>query len=72
MRGQLTPRQVEVLELIADGKTGMEISIILGRSIKTIEVHRLNIAMKLNSHNTAQSVMTGLERGWLRLRERYE
>ena len=72
MSRHLTPREVEVLEFIAEGKALPEIAEILGRSCRTVNMHRANIGHKMDVHNCAQAVMVGLERGWLRLRERYE
>jgi DNA-binding NarL/FixJ family response regulator len=72
MHGQLTTREIEILKLLSEGKTMPEIAEIINRSGRTIAVHRANIGLKLDVHNCAQAVMVGLERGWLRLRERYE
>lgn len=51
--GQLTPRQVEVLELVARGKTNKEIAAVLGRSEGTVEVHVTNLLRKYGSSNRA-------------------
>mgnify|MGYP001034168780 CR=1 FL=1 len=50
---QLTPRQREVLQLIAEGHTTRNIARILGVSVKTIESHRLNLMDRLDIHNVA-------------------
>ena len=49
--GQLTPRQVEVLELVARGKTNKEIAAALGRSEGTVEVHVTNLLRKYGASN---------------------
>lgn len=50
---QLTPRQVEVLELVARGKTNKEIASVLGRSEGTVEVHVTNLLRKYGASNRA-------------------
>lgn len=44
---ELTPRQVEVLELVAQGKTNTQIAEKLGIDEKTVENHRYNMGCKL-------------------------
>jgi DNA-binding NarL/FixJ family response regulator len=48
--GFLTPRELEVLKLIAGGKTSAEIARILVLSLKTVEWHRTNLMAKLDLH----------------------
>jgi DNA-binding NarL/FixJ family response regulator len=43
----LTPRQREIVRLLAEGKTNKEVALILGISVKTAETHRNNIMRKL-------------------------
>jgi DNA-binding CsgD family transcriptional regulator len=50
---QLTPRQLEVLELVARGKTNKEIAAALGRSEGTVEVHVTNLLRKYGASNRA-------------------
>lgn len=50
---KLTPRQREVLQLIAEGHPNREIASRLHISVKTVENHRANIMQKLNLHSTA-------------------
>lgn len=47
----LTPRQREILQLIAEGKSTKEIAYVLGLSIKTIEAHRAQLMDKLDIHD---------------------
>jgi DNA-binding NarL/FixJ family response regulator len=49
----LTPRETEVLQLIAEGKANKEIADLLGLSIKTIENHRQRLMDKLDIHGIA-------------------
>jgi DNA-binding NarL/FixJ family response regulator len=51
--GNLSSREVEVLQLIAEGKANKETASELGISIKTVEKHRENLMSKLNIHDTA-------------------
>ncbi len=49
----LSSREVEVLQLIAEGKANKETASELGISIKTVEKHRQHVMQKLNIHDTA-------------------
>jgi len=50
---QLTSREMEVLQLIAEGKANKETAAELGISMKTVEKHRENLMSKLDIHDTA-------------------
>ncbi len=52
----LTPREREVVKMIAEGNSVKEIARLLGLSIKTIEAHKFNLMRKLDIHNKAQLV----------------
>lgn len=52
----LTPREREVLELIANGKSNKEAADILAISPRTVEVHRARVMEKLGARNTADLV----------------
>jgi DNA-binding NarL/FixJ family response regulator len=56
----LTPREAEVLQLIAEGFPNKRIAAELSISIKTVEKHRQQVMNKLNIHDTA-----GLTRYWI-------
>lgn len=60
---ELTSRQTEVLQLLAEGYTNREIANILCVSIKTIETHRSQIKMRLNIKKTAGLVQYALQKG---------
>ncbi len=49
----LTPREMEVLQLIAEGKANKETAAELGISLKTVEKHREHLMEKLDIHDTA-------------------
>lgn len=50
---RLTSREVEVLQLIAEGKANKETAVVLGIGMKTVEKHREHLMEKLNIHDTA-------------------
>lgn len=49
----LTPREREVVQLVANGRSGRDIAEALGISLKTVEAHRANVLRKLGLRNTA-------------------
>ncbi len=59
----LTPRESEVLKLIAQGLKNREIADDLGIAIKTVETHRTKIMQKLDLHNSAELTAYALRRG---------
>lgn len=59
----LTPREREVLRLIAVGKSTREVADLLGVSYKTIDAHRANIMGKLDLHKVADLVRYAVRRG---------
>ncbi|MBI2571200.1 MAG: response regulator transcription factor [Candidatus Schekmanbacteria bacterium] len=59
----LTPRERQVLQLVAEGKTTREAADILGISVKTVETHRGNIMEKLGIHGTAGLVRYAIRIG---------
>ncbi|MBI3029573.1 MAG: response regulator transcription factor [Candidatus Rokubacteria bacterium] len=59
----LTPREREVLQLVAEGKRTKEIAGLLGVSFKTAESHRARLMEKLNIHETAGLVRYAIRRG---------
>jgi DNA-binding NarL/FixJ family response regulator len=61
----LTPRERQVLQLIAEGKTTKETAAMLAVSVKTAETHRTNLMVKLDIHSTAGLVRYAIRRGLL-------
>ncbi len=55
-RSRLTPREREVVQLLAEGKSNKEVAQYLGISVKTAETHRANIMLKLNFHSVTELV----------------
>ena len=55
-RNRVTPREREVLQLLAEGKSNKEVADILQISVKTAETHRANIMLKLDFHSVTELV----------------
>jgi DNA-binding NarL/FixJ family response regulator len=60
---RLTPRELEVLQLICDGLSNKEIAVKLDLSANTVAVHRANIMNTLGVHKTAELVVYALQNG---------
>ncbi len=59
----LTPREREVIQLVAEGKTTKEIANTLSLSVKTAETHRTNLMRKLDLHSIADLTLYALRNG---------
>jgi DNA-binding NarL/FixJ family response regulator len=59
----LSAREVQVLQLLAEGKTTKQTAALLGISVKTVESHRHRIITKLDIHDTAGLVRHAIRRG---------
>jgi DNA-binding CsgD family transcriptional regulator len=59
-RRALTPRQKEILRLVAQGLTNREIAEQLDISVRTVEVHRFNLMRRLRVRNVAQLLRQAL------------
>jgi DNA-binding NarL/FixJ family response regulator len=60
---RLTPRQREVLQLVAEGYSAKEIAASLKLSVKTVEFHKSALMQKLRLHTTAELTKYAIERG---------
>ena len=58
----LSPREREVLQLIAEGKTSREIADILNLSIKTVQSHRTNLMRKLDLHDRGEIIKYAIQK----------
>ncbi|MCW5963056.1 MAG: response regulator transcription factor [Bryobacterales bacterium] len=63
----LTPREKEVLKLLAEGNSVKEIASSLNLSVKTIEAHKFNLMRKLDIHNKAQLVQYAIQKKIIQL-----
>ncbi len=61
----LTPREREVLTMVAYGHTNKEIATTLGITVKTVESHKTNLMQKLEINSRAELVRFALAQGWL-------
>ena len=61
--GQLTARERQVLQLVAEGKTTKEVAQALGISVKTADSHRTRLMTKLGIHDTAGLVRYAIRSG---------
>jgi DNA-binding CsgD family transcriptional regulator len=59
----LTPRQREVLQLVAEGRVRKEIAQILGVSVKTVEFHKQRLTEKLDLHTDAALTAYAIRHG---------
>jgi DNA-binding NarL/FixJ family response regulator len=60
---RLTPREKQILQLIAQGHSNKEIAAILNLSPNTVAVHRANLMEALNIHRTAELVLYAIRKG---------
>jgi len=63
LSGDLTSRQREVLQLLAEGRVRKEIAEILGVSVKTVEFHKQKITEKLGLHTDAELTAYAIRHG---------
>ena len=66
---QLTPRELEVLNLTARGEQNKEIAALLGISAGTVKGHLKNILVKLGARDRTEAVTAALQRGILRVED---
>ena len=59
----LSPREQEVLQMIAAGRSNKEVARELGISVRTVDTHRTRIMRKLDVHSAAELVRHALDQG---------
>lgn len=59
----LTPREREVLQLVAEGKSNKEVANLLNLSLYTVETHRTHILQKLNLHSVPELILYAVRKG---------
>jgi DNA-binding NarL/FixJ family response regulator len=58
-----TPREIEIIRLLAEGKTNKEIAAMLRITIRTVETHRSKIMLKLGLHSIADLIHYAIRQG---------
>jgi DNA-binding NarL/FixJ family response regulator len=61
MISELTPREIQVLELVAEGHSTKQVADKLGIGTRTVESHRINMLKKMKVSNTAELVKKAIE-----------
>jgi two-component system, NarL family, response regulator NreC len=59
----LTPREREVLQLVAEGQSNKEVANLLNLSLYTVETHRTHILQKLNLHSVPELILYAVRKG---------
>ncbi len=59
----LTPREREILQMLAEGKSNKDIASLLNLSLYTVETHRRNLQDKLNLHSFPELMLYALRKG---------
>lgn len=62
-RSDLTPREREIVQLVAEGRSSKEVAVMLGISVKTVESHRTNVMRKLRIRSVSQLVRYAVRNG---------
>lgn len=62
---ELTPRELEVLKLVAQGLSTKQIADVLRISIRTVESHRVNMLKKMEVNNSAELITKSIQNGWI-------
>jgi len=63
----LTPREREILKLLAESSSVKEIAVMLALSVKTVEAHKFNLMRKLDIHNKAQLVTYAIRKKFIKI-----
>lgn len=66
---RLTPRESEVLRLIASGRSNPQIAETMRISVKTVQNHRINLMAKLDTHSLPDLIRTAIKLGLINLEE---
>ena len=59
----LTPREREILQLLAEGRSNKDIATPLSLNLYTVETHRRNLQEKLNLHSFAELILYAVRKG---------
>ena len=64
---RLTPRESEILRLIASGRSNPQIAETMRISVKTVQNHRINLMAKLDTHSLPELIRTAIKLGLINL-----
>lgn len=59
-RARISPREIEIIGLLAEGKSNKEVAAKLGITVRTVETHRSKIMLKLGLHSLAELIRYAL------------
>jgi two-component system response regulator NreC len=59
----LSPREKEILQLVAEGKSNKDVANLLNLSVYTVETHRGNLLQKLNLHSIPELILYAVRKG---------
>jgi DNA-binding NarL/FixJ family response regulator len=59
----LSPREREILQLVAEGNSSKDVANLLGLSVYTVETHRAKVMQKLNLHNIPELILYAVRKG---------
>jgi len=59
----LTPRELEIVQLLAEGKSNKQVAVELGISVRTIETHRQHVMQKLRIRSLVELLFYAIHRG---------
>jgi DNA-binding NarL/FixJ family response regulator len=65
----MTPREIEIVRLLAEGKTNKETAALLGIAVRTVETHRSRIMLKLGLHSLAELIHYAMRHGLASIQE---
>jgi DNA-binding NarL/FixJ family response regulator len=66
---RITPRELEIVRLLAEGKSNKEISTQLGITVRTVETHRSKIMLKLDLHSLAELIHYAMRNGIISVKD---
>jgi DNA-binding NarL/FixJ family response regulator len=67
---QLSPREREIMHLMAEGNTAEQIGMLITVSVETVRTHVRNVIRKLQARNRVHAIAIALERGEIQLEQR--
>jgi DNA-binding NarL/FixJ family response regulator len=59
---RISPRETEIIRLLAEGQSNKEIAVLLGITMRTVETHRAKVMLKLGFHSLAELIRYALQR----------